>query len=260
MVARRNQSLAWLLGTALSWGLVMTGGAFAQDAKEAPPAEEPKTEAPQAEAPKTEEAKPAEAPKAEAAPADLTPPTVPPEVEAKLEAARRAVAEAIVAAEDAGLVDTSISPPPILDILVKGYAIDARVLKDKEGKKPYAVSPEVFAGWFTGYGKLDGINYVDDVRILNPSAGLKTFFDQRANMLNHHIEAVRKAKGEEAKPAEEPKAEEAKPAEEPKAEEAKAEEPKAEEAKAEEAKPAEEPKAEEAKAEEPKADEEPKAE
>ena len=239
MVARRNQSLAWLLGTALSWGLVMTGGAFAQDAKEAPPAEEPK---------------------AEAAPADLTPPTVPPEVEAKLEAARRAVAEAIVAAEDAGLVDTSISPPPILDILVKGYAIDARVLKDKEGKKPYAVSPEVFAGWFTGYGKLDGINYVDDVRILNPSAGLKTFFDQRANMLNHHIEAVRKAKGEEAKPAEEPKAEEAKPAEEPKAEEAKAEEPKAEEAKAEEAKPAEEPKAEEAKAEEPKADEEPKAE
>ena len=40
MVARRNQSLAWLLGTALSWGLVMTGGAFAQDAKEAPPAED----------------------------------------------------------------------------------------------------------------------------------------------------------------------------------------------------------------------------
>src|SRR5262249_31853381 len=45
------------------------------------------------------------------------PPTIPPEVEKKLEAARRAVAEAIVAAQDAGLVKTSIDPPPILDIL-----------------------------------------------------------------------------------------------------------------------------------------------
>src|SRR5215831_15944211 len=57
------------------------------------------------------------------------PPTIPPEVEKKLEAARRAVAEAIVAAQDAGLVKTSIDPPPILDILITGRANDEGTLK-----------------------------------------------------------------------------------------------------------------------------------
>ena len=184
---------------------------------------------------------------------------------AKIEAARHAVAEAIVAAQDAGLVETSIDPPPILDILVQGYAIDARTLKNTAGKKPFPVSPEVFGAWFTGYGKLDGINYQTDVRIVNPSAGLKTWFDQRASILNRHIEAVRKANGTAAPKAEEKKEE---PKAEEKKEEAKTEAPK-EEPKAEEKKeetkteaPKEEPKAEEkkeeTKTEAPK--EEPKAE
>ena len=78
--------------------------------------------------PKTEAVKKDEAAKKEpekAAPVETPPPTIPKEVEEKLEKARLAVAEAIVAAQDAGLVDTSIDPPPILDILIKGYAIDA---------------------------------------------------------------------------------------------------------------------------------------
>ena len=266
-MVRRNLLLAWSFGLVASLSLAGTGHAFAQDAdkKETAPAEaakpeaakpeeakpaEPKKEEAKPTEPKKEEAKPAEPKKEEAkapeAAADLAPPTVPPEVMAKIEAARHAVAEAIVAAQDAGLVETSIDPPPILDILVQGYAIDARTLKNTAGKKPFPVSPEVFGAWFTGYGKLEGINYQTDVRIVNPSAGLKTWFDQRASILNRHIEAVRKANGTTA-PA--PKAEEKK--EEPKAEEKKAEEKK-EEPKAEEKK--EEPKAEEKK-EEPKAEE-----
>ena len=249
MVPRSNLWLALSAGLVVSWGLLGATVATAQEAvkeeakpAEAKPADAPKEEAKPADAPK-EEAKPAEEPKKEEASAEAAPPTVPPEVEAKLEVARRAVAEAIVAAQDAGLVDTSIEPPPILDILVRGYADDAKVLKNKDGKKPYAVSPEVFAAWFTSYGHLDGVDYVKDVRILNPNAGLKALFDQRAAILNRHLDAVRKEKAdapkaEEAKPAEEPKKEEAKPAEEPKKEEAKP----AEEPKAEEAKPAEEPK------------------
>ena len=67
------------------------------------------------------------------------------------------MAEAIVAAQDAGLVDTSIDPPPILDILIKGYAIDARTLKNPAAKKTVlGGQPEVFGGWFTGYGKREG--------------------------------------------------------------------------------------------------------
>ena len=141
-------------------------------------------------------------------PVETPPPTVPKEVEEKLEKARRAVAEAIVAAQDAGLVDTSIDPPPILDILINGYAIDAKTLRNPAAKKTYwAVTPEVFCGWFTGYNKtLEGvtINPQTDLRIINPSAGLKTWYDQRANMLNKHIDEVRKAKGPApaAKPAE----------------------------------------------------------
>jgi hypothetical protein len=175
-----------------------------------------KTESGKTEPGKTEPSK-AEAKKAEAAKPEPPLPPIPPEVQAKLDAARRAVAEAIVAAQDAGLVETSIDPPPILDILITSRATDARTLKNTAAKKPYAVSPEVFAAWFTGYGKLEGVNYVDDVRIMNPSAGLKQWYDQRARMLQQLIEEVRKAKGQPAatkaaaKPAAKP-AEATKPA------------------------------------------------
>ena len=94
-------------------------------------------------------------------------PPIPPEVQAKIDAARKAVAEAIVAAQDAGLIETSIDPPPILDLLINSRVTDARTLK---GAKPFGVSPEVFGAWFTGFGKTDGINYVEDLRIMNPSA------------------------------------------------------------------------------------------
>ena len=103
-------------------------------------------------------------------------PPIPPEVQAKIDAARKAVAEMIVAAQDAGLVETSIDPPPVLDLLINGRATDSRTLK---GAKPYGVSPEVFGAWFTGFGKADGINYVEDLRIMNPSAGLKQWYEQR---------------------------------------------------------------------------------
>ena len=122
------------------------------------------------------------------------------------------MAEAIVAAQDAGLVDSSIDPPPILDILIKGYAIDAKTLKNPTAKKTFwAVTPEVFCGWFTGYSKtLEGvtINPMNDLRIISPSGGLKAWYDQRANMLNKYIDEVRKAKGPAAtpKPAEVKKA------------------------------------------------------
>ncbi len=95
----------------------------ATETKEAasPAADTPKADAP---APDTKEAT-----KAAATPAADAPlPSIPPEVEAKLEAARKAVAEAIVAAQDAGLVETSIDPPPILDILITGRATDANWL------------------------------------------------------------------------------------------------------------------------------------
>ncbi len=165
----------------------------AEPAKTEPGKAEPsKTEPGKTDTSKTEATK-AEPPKT--APEPPLPP-IPPEVQAKLDAARRAVAEAIVAAQDAGLVETSIDPPPILDILITGRATDARTLKSATAKKPYAVSPEVFAAWFTGYGKLEGINYVDDVRIINPSAGLKQWYDQRARMLQQLIEEIRKAKGQ----------------------------------------------------------------
>lgn len=139
---------------------------------------------------------------------------------------RHAVAEAIVAAQDAGLVDTSIDPPPVLDILIKGYAFDAKTLKNPAAKKTFwAVTPEVFCGWFTGYNKtLDGVNInpMNDLRIISPSGGLKTWYDQRANMLNKYIDEVRKAKG--PAPAATKTAEVKK--EEPKPAEVKKEEPK----------------------------------
>jgi len=121
------------------------------------------------------------------------------------------VAELIVAAQDAGLVETSIEPPPILDILITGRATDLRALKNATAKKPYAVSPEVFGAWFTSYGKQDlAINYAEDVRIIQPSAGLKQWYDQRAKFLDHYIEEIRKAK---APAAATPKKDETKPAE-----------------------------------------------
>ena len=200
-VVRRFVPLLWSAGVSLALALSWLSPASAQEGKvtaevkkELAPAEAPKQEAAakehtKAEAPKKEAEKLAEAPL----------PTVPKEVEEKLEKARKAVAEAIVAAEDAGLVDTSIDPPPILDILVKGYAIDARTLKNPAAKKIYwAVSPEVFCGWFTGYGKsMEGvtINPQTDIRIINPSGGLKAYYDQRAAMFNKYIDEVRKAKG-----------------------------------------------------------------
>jgi hypothetical protein len=223
LVVRRVVPLAFLFGMALIVAMAWTGPAIALEVKkETAPA--PKQEAPKTDAAKKDEAKGEPAKKEEAAKkepekvVETPPPTVPKEVEEKLEKARLAVAEAIVAAQDAGLVDSSIDPPPILDILIKGYAIDARTLKNPSAKKTFwAVTPEVFCGWFTGYNKtLEGvtINPMNDLRIINPSAGLKAWYDQRANMLNKYIDEVRKAKGQTAapKPAE-VKKEAAKPAE-----------------------------------------------
>ena len=175
--------------TALTLSL-MIGLSIAQDPKK----DEPKAEAKPADAPKPE-AKPEAAKEKEAAkPAEEAPlPTIPPEVEAKREAALHAIAELIVASQDANLVETSIDPPPILDLLVTGRAIDRRDLKATPKR---GVSPEVFAAWFTGWGSrdLEGINYEADVRIVPPSKGLKKDFDQRAMLLNKHIDMVRKAK------------------------------------------------------------------
>ena len=211
LVVRRVVPLAFLLGMALTVAMAWTGPAIAQEVKkETAPAPAPKQEAPKTDAAKKDEAKGEPAKKEEAAKkepekvVEAPPPTVPKEVEEKLEKARLAVAEAIVAAQDAGLVDSSIDPPPILDILIKGYAIDARMLKNPSAKKTFwAVTPEVFCGWFTGYNKtLEGvtINPMNDLRIINPSAGLKAWYDQRANMLNKYIDEVRKAKGPAAAP------------------------------------------------------------
>jgi len=217
-------SLAWLLGLVLTLGMVGTDRLVAQEVKQKAPAkpEATKPEAPKQEAPKKEEAKGEAAKKEPEKAVEAPPPAIPKDVEEKLEKARRAVAEAIVAAQDAGLVETSIDPPPVLDILIKGYAIDARTLKNPAAKKTYwAVTPEVFCGFFTGYSKSEfsTINPMTELRIINPSGGLKAWYDARAAMLNKYIEEVRKAKGpapaakkEETKSAE-PKKEETKPAE-----------------------------------------------
>ena len=168
--------------TALSLFL-MFGFAVAQDPKALPVKPNDPTQEAKPETAKVEPAKPA---------AEAPLPSIPPEVQEKLEAARRAVAEAIVAAQDAGLVETSIDPPPILDILVTGRATDLRDLKASPRK---GVSPEVFAAWFTGYNKpVEGVKAETDVRIVTPSKGLKAYYDQRANLINQQIDAVRQAK------------------------------------------------------------------
>ena len=177
-----------MLALSLSLFLGLSGGSllFAQGEakKDEVKKDEAKKEVPKKDAPKAE-AKKDEAPKEE----PLAP--IPPEVEKKLAAARRAVAEAIVACQDAGLVKTTIDPPPILDILITGRATDETTLKSKQG-----VSPEVFGAWFTGYGK-SGVNLVplNDVRIIQPSNGLKAWYDQRASLMTREIDAVRKANG-----------------------------------------------------------------
>ena len=179
----RKETPEWCAGfvtIAVSFCLVLAVGVtgvdqlFAQgEAKKDAPAAKPdvaqgttKPDASKPDASKTTPAtaKPDDTKKEAAKPAEPPLPPIPPAVQAKLEAARKAVAELIVAAQDAGLVETSIDPPPILDILIKGRAIDVRTLKDTTAKKPYGVSPEVFGTWFTGYGKMDGVNYAEDVR------------------------------------------------------------------------------------------------
>jgi hypothetical protein len=228
MVVRRLVSLVVSFCMVLVLGLTRVNETRAQgEAKketQPPKAESVPKDAAKTDSAKAEPAKKDETPKAEAPQAAEPPlPSIPPEVQAKIDAARKAVAEAIVAAQDAGLVETSIDPPPILDILITGRATDTRTLKNTTAKKPYAVSPEVFGAWFTGYGKLEGINYAEDVRIINPSAGLKQWYDQRARILEQYIQEIRKAKGpaatpkkDDAKPAETKKAEEPKKTEEPK--------------------------------------------
>jgi hypothetical protein len=223
MVLRRFVTLSVSCCLVLGEGLARVDPSFAQgEATKAaqPPAAPAKTDTAAKDAPKPDATKaldPAKRPdasKTEAPKATEPPPIpIPPEVQAKIDAARKAVAEAIVACQDAGLVDTSIDPPPILDILITGRATDKARLK---GAKPYAVNPEVFGAWFTGYGKVEGINYNDDVRIIMPSDGLKNWYDQRAHFLEQYIQDIRKAKGpapaankEAAKPAEPAKTQDA---------------------------------------------------
>lgn len=222
--------------------------------KPAADAQKPATESAAGE-PGKAEAKPAAAP---VAPPPLKP--IPPEVEAKLEAARRAVAEAIVAAQDAGLVDTTISPPPILDILILGQANDGAVLKakldelkaDPNASPEAGLSPEVFGAWFSMQGKMDGVDLGKNIRIVHPSKGLLEWYAARAKIFDRHIAEVRKTMGtpEAAKAAETPK-DEAKAAETPKDETKPTETPK------DEAKPAGTPKEESKPAETPKEESKP---
>jgi outer membrane biosynthesis protein TonB len=212
---------------------------FAQDTKKVAAQPPAKAEAPK-DTPKPDATKPGDPAKTQEAPKDDAKkdagkttepakvaepplPPIPPEVQAKIDAARKAVAEMIVAAQDAGLVETSIDPPPILDILITGRATDARTLK---GAKPYGVSPEVFGAWFTAFGKMDGINYVEDLRIMNPSAGLKQWYEQRARIMEQYIQEIRKTKPAPAPKKEEAKPAPAKPADVPKPAEKKADTPK----------------------------------
>ena len=184
-MVRRFVTLTLSFCLVLGVGIMQVHSSFAQGEakKEAqPPKSDPAKKDTVKEAPKTDTTK-TDTPKAaaEATKAAEPPlPPIPPEVQDKLVAARKAVAEAIVAAQDAGLVETSIDPPPILDILITGRADDAAKLKGKTDANPeVGVSPEVFGAWFTGYNK-PGLTYVpqNDVRIINPSSGLKAMYDQ----------------------------------------------------------------------------------
>jgi outer membrane biosynthesis protein TonB len=261
---RRLVTKAWPLAVVLGLG---NAGLYAQEEKPAtPPAEEAKPQEP------TPAPAPAETPAP--APAESTAPAeIPAEVQAKLDAAYKAIAEAIAAAEKAGLVKSNVSPPPILDILFRGKATDATDVEAvKNSEKEVGLSPEAFAAYFTGYASAEGIVPQTNIKIFQPSKGLKELYDKRSSTLTPYLEEARKALGvtpaapaeapapaaEEPKPADAPK-EEAKPTEEaPKEGEKPAEEaPKegekpAEEAPKEEPKPAEAPKEGEKPAEEPK--------
>ena len=237
---RRCLTLACSFCFVLALAIAPVDLLFAQDAakKAVAPAtkaevqtkELPKTDAPQsgdaAKKPETakDDAAKKDAGKTEPAKATEPPlPPIPPEVQAKIDAAWKAVAEAMVAAQDAGLIESSIDPPPILDLLINSRVTDARILKaPKKPGIPYGMTPEVFGAWFTAYGKMDEINYRDDVRIMPPSEGLKEFYDQRARRLEQYIQEVRKTK-----PAPAPKKEATKPAETKPAETKPAEPPKA---------------------------------
>jgi cytoskeletal protein RodZ len=219
IVLRRCLTLAVSCCFVLALAFVPVDLLLAQDQKAAqPPAKAevttkatPKTDAPQSGDPakKTDPAKDDAAKKEPAKAAEPPLPPIPPEVQAKIDAARKAVAEAMVAAQDAGLIESSIDPPPILDLLIYGRVTDARILKaPKKPGLPYGLTPEVFGAWFTGYGKMDEINYRDDVRVMQPSDGLKAWYDQRARILEQYIQEIRKTK-----PAPTPKKAETKPAE-----------------------------------------------
>jgi hypothetical protein len=214
MVVRRLVTLAVSFCLVVAIGIARVDALFAQQGAatkgQAPKVETATKEAAKPSTAQPDQAKKAETPKEAAPPAEPPLPPIPPAVQAKIDAARKAVAEAIVAAQDAGLVETSIDPPPILDILINGRATDTRILKNATAKKPYKVSPEVFGAWFTGYGKLEGVNYVDDVRIVNPTDGLKQFYDQRARILEQYIQEIRKTHPAPAAKKEEPKAAEKK--------------------------------------------------
>jgi len=197
-----------ILTLCLSLSLTGVHYLLAQDEPKKDAASKPETSKPETPKPEAAKTEPTQEKEKEATPkpdaSASTEAPIPPAVEEKLEAARRAVAEAIVAAQDAGLVKTTIDPPPVLDILITGRANDESTLKARTG-----VSPEVFGAWFTGYGTTKDINPQKDVRITRPDAGLKELFSQRASILTRHIEAVRKAQGS-AKKDETPKKEDAK--------------------------------------------------
>ncbi len=76
-------------------------------------------------------------------------------------------------------METTIDPPPILDILVTGRALDLRDLKATPRK---GVSPEVFAAWFTGYGgkNIEGVNPRPTSGSSCRRSGLKAYYDERS--------------------------------------------------------------------------------
>jgi hypothetical protein len=239
---RRFATIA--LSFTLTLGLCAAGRLQAQDPKkdEPKPADKKPADTKPGEA-KSVDTKTAETKTADTksvAPTEAPLPPMPPAVEAKRQAALKAVAEYIVDAQDAGVVDTSISPPPILDLLVTGKATDKRDLKAGKG-----VSPEVFGAWFSRQNiPMEGITAQGDVRIFQPSMGLQDLYDARAGQILNFMDTYRKAKAAAApKPADTKKAE-AKPAETKPAETKPAAPP---ETKKTESKPADSPKPAETK-------------
>ncbi len=209
-MVRRIMTIAVSAAFLIGYGLSNRNVLYAQEAKKA----DTKAAAPKKEEPKAPPVKK----------------EVPKSVQDKIDKAWTAIAEAVVAAQEAGLIETTIDPPPVLDILITGRAEDIATLKDHKG-----VSPEVFGAWFTGFGKLEGYIAQKDVRIIQPSGGLQDWYDRRKLKLAAAIDAVKKAN----KPASpEPKKEASKPAPVEKKAEPKKEVPKPAEPKKEAAKPA----------------------